>query len=132
MNKENTLKLLDAFPRLYRGRKKPITESLMAFGFECEDGWFQILWDLSTSIEALAEKEGCTEETWPEAVQVKEKFGWLRFYLRNSSDGIHKLIAKAEKKSAQTCEVCGAPGTLIRSGWWHTACVEHARNHAGS
>jgi len=45
MNKELSKKLYDDFPELYRGKDRPLTESLMCFGFECRDGWFQTLCD---------------------------------------------------------------------------------------
>ena len=43
MNTENTKKLIEAFPALYRGYKKSPRESLMCFGFECGDGWFDLI-----------------------------------------------------------------------------------------
>ena len=128
MNANNSLALYEAFPRLYRGRAKPLTESLMAFGFECGNGWFQIIWDLSAAIEKLAVEEGHADEGWPEVVQVKEKFGTLSFYVHGAvTDEMWNCIQEANCKSAHTCEVCGAPGKLYTSGWLYTACPEHAK-----
>lgn len=60
-----------------------------------------------------------------QAVQVKEKFGTLRFYTNYSNDYIDGLIAMAESMSANTCEKCGKPGKLNGLGWVYVACEEH-------
>jgi hypothetical protein len=69
MNAEHTKYLIDHFPTLYAGVSKPLIESLMAFGFDCGDGWFELIKDLSEKLEPLG----------VEALQVKEKWGSLRF-----------------------------------------------------
>lgn len=65
---------------LYTGRSKPMTESLMCFGWECPDTWNEILRDLSYQLEELNIRYYPKYKTRIEAVQVKEKFGTLRFY----------------------------------------------------
>ena len=35
-------KLFKKYPKIFRNKNKPITESLVAFGFEFGDGWFQL------------------------------------------------------------------------------------------
>ena len=66
------------------------------------------------------------EDTRLKAVQVKEKFGSLRFYTNMSTDEIDALIDAASLKSEQTCEECGQPGELSSNGWWITLCPTHA------
>lgn len=51
MNKENTDKLLKRFPVLYQDYYDPMSHSCMCWGFEHGDGWFEIIWQLSLSIE---------------------------------------------------------------------------------
>jgi hypothetical protein len=51
MNVANEKRLMFLFPRLYRGHKLSIRESCMPFGFECGDGWFDLLYDLSEKLE---------------------------------------------------------------------------------
>lgn len=73
----------DAFencPLLYGGAAKPCTENLMCFGWECGDGWYPVLRDLSYDIEALNIQHFYNYGVYAEASQVKEKFGGLRFY----------------------------------------------------
>ncbi len=60
-----------------------------------------------------------------QAVQVKEKFGTLRFYTNFSDDYINGMITMAESMTAVTCEECGKPGKVRNSGWIYVACDEH-------
>lgn len=62
-----------------------------------------------------------------EAVQVKEKYGTLRFYTNHSDDYIDGLIAMAESITSVTCEECGNPGKVRGGGWIYVACDTHTR-----
>jgi len=62
----------------------------------------------------------------PVAVQVKEKFGGLRFYVQAATDKHYKYITFAESMSYRTCEECGAPGKTYTDGWHTTLCDVHA------
>jgi hypothetical protein len=119
MNKEKTAKLFERFPFFHP--ESPITESLMGFGFECGDGWFQLIWDLCLDLE----KEGSVQKV----VQVKEKFGTLRFYCQTSSFEAEELIEIAEDLSTNICERCGENSVLSQlenfgkiSGWISNIC----------
>lgn len=57
-----------------------------------------------------------------QVIQVKEKFGELRFYVNYGSDKIYDLIEEAEEKSAEICEICGKPGKLNEGNWLRTRC----------
>ena len=79
--------------------------------------------------EALDEaKIKLDEETLkvPVAVQVKEKFGGLRFYVQAATDKHYQYISFAESMSYRTCEECGAPGKTYTDGWHTTLCDIHA------
>ena len=71
--------------------------------------------DLHNEIEAL-----------PVIVQIKEKFGGLRFYVDGATDEVDNYIAFAEQLSNRICEECGAPGTHRDNGWIRTLCDKHA------
>lgn len=73
-------------------------------------------------------------EDLPTIVQVKEKFGGLRFYIDGGTHDHNIAIGFAEYMAARTCEVCGAPGESINSDWIRTLCPEHAKqqNTAGT
>ena len=62
----------------------------------------------------------------PVAVQVKEKFGGLRFYVNGSTDTHYNYISFAENMSYRTCEQCGAVGKTYTDGWHKTLCDIHA------
>ena len=60
------------------------------------------------------------------AVQVKEKFGGLRFYVNGATDKHWNFISFAESMSYRTCEECGAAGKTYTDGWHRTLCDIHA------
>jgi hypothetical protein len=62
----------------------------------------------------------------PVAVQVKEKFGGLRFYVQAATDKHYSYISFAESMSYRTCEECGSPGKTYTDGWHRTLCDIHA------
>jgi hypothetical protein len=73
-----------------------------------------------------------------EVVQVKEKFGGLRFYVRldglrlsHADDAISRRIGAAVEESFHTCEVCGQPGELRENGLIKTLCDEHDATRSG-
>lgn len=114
MTEEHTNYLFDNFPKLYQPDPK-LQNNLMAFGFECGDGWFEI-------IKELSEKLNQTENP-PYVEQVKEKFGELRFYVASATDEQYALIEEAEEKAVRTCEICGSEGKLrTDSCWFVTLC----------
>lgn len=123
MRDELEQRLIIAYPGLYRDVDRPPRESLMCFGFECLDGWFNILDRLSKELTDL--NEGVV------AVQVKEKYGTLRFYIVGGSDKAYNLIDEAEHESLVTCETCGKSGKLRSiGGWLKTLCSDHYVNWA--
>ena len=120
MSPDLTRKLFESYPILYQGRKRPITENLMGFGFACGDGWYEIIDDLSRQIEEYNQ----TAESPVVATQVKEKLGGLRFDAFNVPEYIYTLIEDAESKSEHTCEMCGRPGEINSHGWLSCLCDE--------
>ena len=121
MKRELDKKLFDRFS--FFKPKKSLMESLMGFGFECDDGWFDIIYSLCEEVEKVVKD---IEEF--EVIQVKEKFGSLRFYTNFSNDEIHKLVGEASKKSQRTCEICGKEGILCdKNSWVKTLCEEHMK-----
>lgn len=81
-----------------------------------------------TQEEIDAAKIKLEEETLkvPVAVQVKEKFGGLRFYVQAATEKHYNYISFAESMSYCTCEECGAPGKPYTNGWHVTLCDIHA------
>lgn len=61
------------------------------------------------------------------AVQVKEKFGTLRFYYEGGDEYVSGIVAMAESMSGRICEECGAEGKQRGGGWIQTLCDAHAK-----
>jgi hypothetical protein len=86
-----------------------------SFMYDCPKGWKAL-------VEPLIKK---CEEKGLVILQIKEKFGGLRFYCE-VDDEMSELVHKAEQDSYKICEVCGNPGVLRSGGWIQTLCDEHA------
>ena len=122
MNPSNTAKLFAAYPLLYR--------NLREFGFECGNGWFNLVWQLSADVEAAARIEGVPEtaERWPSVTILKQKFGALRVNFEGSvSEHILTLANEAGERSIETCESCGASAKLENYGKWVKVLCEKCR-----
>lgn len=85
-------------------------------------GWTELLWDLCASIEAMAVR-GDEDGAPFRILQVKEKFGGLRFYAKGTSIEVWTLIQEACTRSERVCEACGAPGSrCVIDNWIKTLC----------
>jgi len=127
MKQENDEYLCKVYPKMMVNRNKNMQETCMCWGFECGDGWFQILNQLMGNIQHHIDWKNKDGEVVKQVTldQVKEKFGTLRFYYTGGDDYIRGLVSMAESMSGITCETCGKPGTRTSGGWIKTACVEH-------
>ena len=85
--------------------------------FQVSSGWNLIIKNLIQDLIRLGWNK--------EVIQVKEKFGGLRFYINEGTDAIHERIGQAELESMKTCEITGRPGKLRTDiGWYRTLCDE--------
>ncbi len=91
MSPELEQKLIKKYPKLFRNVNKSPKETLICFGCECGDGWFDILDNLCGFITHIQKchyyfltlKDGkCIDFYCPDVVfdQIKEKYGTLRVY----------------------------------------------------
>lgn len=62
----------------------------------------------------------------PVIVQVKEKFGTMRFQTTGATPAILSAIMLAQSLSGCTCEECGAPGQRESGDWIRTVCKNHS------
>ena len=119
--------IMNKYPILYQDKDKSAQETLMCFGFECGKGWYQLLDELSAKIEAY---NVAHPESPVVAVQVKQKFGGLRFYTISSNPEVDAFIDEAEGKAWKTCEVCGSTEDVSSTSGWITMvckkCLEAA------
>jgi hypothetical protein len=148
MRKELDEQLCKKYPLIFKNRHGDMKETLMCWGFECGDGWYQILDSLCANIQSHidwakkrrdyeVEKGVQGEPGMPRtpvveqvvAIQVKEKFGGLRFYYEGGDEQIHGMVRMAESWAANTCETCGAPGKMRNGGWIRTLCDTHEEEY---
>ena len=128
MKQEYDTYLCTTFPKMFVNRYKPMTETTMCWGFECGDGWFNIINQLCANIQHHIDWKNRKEEVVPQVTvdQVKEKFGSLRFYFTGGDEYIRGMATMAESMSGVTCEQCGNPGSTVGRGWLTTLCEKHA------
>lgn len=141
-------KLFNKYPELFVNRYKSPSEYPMAFGIETDDGWFWVLDNLCDSIQSYIILNHTPQIR---AMQVKEKFGRLRFYHDNGSGDfwensepedhpdfinhshtgidlnydnlIEGMISFAEHLSGTICEKCGTTKEIGRTiDWIKTIC----------
>lgn len=89
-------------------------------------GWFELIWGLCVDLEKM-NRTRVAEGLPPHiAIQIKEKFGELKFYLGPTNSEARARISLATIASRRTCEACGRPGNTheIR-GWFKTYCLTH-------
>jgi hypothetical protein len=115
MRKDLETKLCTDFPELYA--------NFQYKQFECLDGWYGIIYRLSANLANIISDHDDMKPNIYTAVQVKEKFGALVFYMNRYTDEIDEAIAKASEESLRTCETCGGEGKLLKDSWsWRTIC----------
>jgi len=124
MNKVHTDKLLKDFPKLYSGYYEGMQHTCMCWGFSCGDGWYDLIYKLSTDLVAI--------DPNLKATQVKEKFGGLRFYTEGYDRNVQIVISRAEEESYKTCEECGSTEDVTQTkGYIISLCpkckVEHEK-----
>lgn len=55
-------------------------------------------------------------------LQIKEKYGGLRWYDGGAPKYVHDVVSKYEKLSYKTCIVCGKPAKYRSAGWVSPYC----------
>jgi len=129
MRKKLDEALCKKYPEIFRDRNGDMRTTAMVWGFDCGDGWYNIIDAVCAQIEnrAYNNRRNNVEFHPVVATQVKEKYGTLRFYYTGGDEYVDGVVAMAEAMSAVTCETCGAPGKLREGGWLKTLCDEHAK-----
>jgi len=124
MRQELDRQLRERHPEIFASPESTSKGSVIIWGIECADGWFDILDKLCSDIQAHINLTGSSQVI---ARQIKEKYGGLRFYYSGADLVVDQLIDEAEELSEVTCDCCGAPGTLTENanGWLRTRCQKH-------
>jgi hypothetical protein len=141
MNETLDKKLVERYPKIFRDRYAPMTHTAMCWGFDCSDGWYNIINTLCHQIQSHIDFTNSQRESLiknnpynhpiPDKVaqviasQVKEKYGTLRFYVDGGDAVTDGMIRMAEALSEVTCEICGTPGEISDNGWVRVRCEGH-------
>jgi hypothetical protein len=141
MKAEHTKYLFETFPffryKEWKDDKNAVRYTLMPFGFDCGDGWFTLIKTLCQEIKNIfhnaemnvkyKDKEAHARGEYPKmedfaVLQVKEKFGGLRFYTGGIpvevAEKVHAAIRMAKSMSYVICEQCGNAGELRDDRPW--------------
>jgi hypothetical protein len=101
-----------------------IKDSYTAFGCECGDGWYSLLYNLCTEITAAYTAEGLEVGIRPK--QIKQKFGGLRFYYYTPGKHlpvVSEIITKHLDLADRICEECGQQGKhRVHNNWELVRC----------
>jgi len=121
MDKKLKEKLMNKYPKIFIQKDWSPHETCMCWGITCSDGWLGLIDKLCSKIQKHIDKKKLEQV---EAIQVKEKFGGLRFYVTNATEEICKFIYEAETESLVTCEWCGSKKDVkqTRKGYIQTLC----------
>ena len=135
-NHPDTLdKLIEQYPIVFKHLDKTGYHNLPS-------GWYKIVdrlcSELSTILEeALEANPENPEEPLFSVLQVKEKFGGLRFYyMMNTKDDelyrkIQTAVDNAEDASYSTCQITGNIGVLCKDGSHYMTLCEDSRISMG-
>lgn len=138
MNRHYDKYLSNKYEILYRDRHASMQQTCMCWGFDCGDGWFDLINALSFQLEMLNHVLNITIT----ASQVKQKYGTLRFYYsvdfstlkgalnekqlcRQWLRVIDNLVHQAEIASYHICEACGSWADKQTKGYIETLCDKH-------
>ncbi len=115
MKEELTKKLEESFPDLFPG------STFVA----CGDGWFGLVFMLCSVLERIKKSN-------IKILQIKEKWGGLRFYVVCANEEQLDYIDMAEEFSFFVCENCGRIDkgvTTEGKGWIRTLCNDCRSNY---
>lgn len=114
--------IYDKYPKIFIQHSWPMQKTCMCWGLCVGDGWYPLIAELCKRIQDNVDARGIEQI---EAVQVKEKYGGLRFYTNYYDDAISKIILDAEYKAAETCSKCSKSGIVRDDDGWIEVLCDH-------
>jgi hypothetical protein len=101
--------LKDKYPEIFN--PKPY-----CIGYELEEQWVSIIDKMCKNM--MKYYKANPEIPIQRCVQMKEKFGTLRFYLEAYTDELGKIIRKAEIATTKICQFCGSKNNVKPTQPW--------------
>ena len=123
MHHEKTERLFQKFPELFQREQ-------LIHGFECQDGWFELIRSLAGRIREY-------QAQYPELknfeiVQVVQKMGELQVNIREGDAVLQNLIRDAALESRSVCELDGEPAVgmfVCAPHWFRYLCETCSELH---
>lgn len=110
MNQELQKKIFALKPEWFKG---------LSYGIECDDGWFNLIEELTQKLVALMTESSDDFKVF----QIKSKLGGLRYYVSGTdSTRARTLIDGYEYKSFCICETCGQKAEVRTINSYKTLC----------
>lgn len=111
--------LIEKYPKIfkdYKGNPGRVNWSLPS-------GWLFLVDKMCSLLQWDTDKNNYPQV---ECLQMKEKFGGLRFYTNGTNDKQEGVISFAESLSNEMCMVCGSIKNIkSTNGWISRYCEEH-------
>jgi hypothetical protein len=131
MDSHKTNELYEKFPHLYRERTAPLESSDMGWGFQCENGWYKIIYEMSKKIDKIS-PEG--EHAPAISLVSRHEDGTLHVAVRNITPPVADIVMNAREQSRLTCEFCAYTPAFLRTSkgplGGHIACGRCLRKSA--
>jgi len=130
LNMSELQDLSEKYPKIFKDYKGNPCRVNWSF----PKGWNQIVDDLCGTIQDYIDntkKNIDGEWQYPyqiECLQVKEKFGSLRFYTNYHDDTVEGMISFAEYLSLHTCQECGSRENIGRTEGWIVVLCEDCKD----
>jgi hypothetical protein len=113
--------LFDRYPKIFSERFD--SQSSRKLGIDVGDGWFDLIDTLCDRLQYSVDQ---LREPQPSALQVKAKWGELRFYIDSQSVYQKALIDLAQALSSKICDHCGKPCKQANASPYASRCTDHA------
>ena len=112
MDSQKTNELYEKFPHLYRERTAPLESSSMGWGFQCESGWYKIIYEMSKKIDKIS-----TEGEHAPAISLvsRHEDGTLYVAVSNITPPVADIVTGATEQSRLTCEFCAYTPAFVRT-----------------
>ena len=112
MDSHKTNELYEKFPHLYRERTAPLESSGMGWGFQCENGWYKIIYEMSKKIDKIS-PEG--EHAPAISLVSRHEDGTLYVAVSNITPPVADIVTSATEQSRLTCEFCAYTPAFLRT-----------------
>ena len=111
MDSHKTNELYEKFPHLYRERTAPLESSGMGWGFQCENGWYKIIYEMSKKIDKISTKGDHAPAI---SLVSKHEDGTLYVAVSNITPPVADIVTNATEQSRLTCELCSYSPAFLR------------------